>query len=364
MDDVEDLFENAPCGYLTADKDGRIRRANSTLANWLGTESAALGGTRFSELLTIGGKLFWETHLAPLLRMQGSFSEVALELDGGDKGKLPVLVSAVERRDDRGMPRFVSIIVFSAAERRRYEGNLLVAKRSAEDAIRTERETAELREQFIAVLGHDLRNPLAAIASGARLLGREPLSDNGRSILALIDQSVARAAALIDNVLDFARARLGGGIALSLDPDTPLAPLIEHVIAELHATAPQRSIESQISINRPVAVDHGRIGQLLSNLLGNALTHGAEDQPVRVGAMTDEHEFRLWVANGGAPLPREALKHLFQPFFRGKVRRSQQGLGLGLFIASRIAEAHNGTLTVESTAAETRFTFTMPIAHE
>jgi sigma-B regulation protein RsbU (phosphoserine phosphatase) len=226
--------------------------------------------------------------------------------------------------------------------------------------VRSERETAELREQFIAVLGHDLRNPFAAIASGARLLEREQLSERGRSILRLLDESVARAGGLIDNVLDFARARLGGGIPLSLDPEARVADVIGQIVAELRASMPERKIEAEVDVTRPVPVDPARLGQLLSNLLGNALAHGAQDLPVRVVAITDHHEFRLSVVNGGAPILPGAMEHLFRPFFRGKVRRSQQGLGLGLYIASEIAKAHNGTLMVESTKEETRFTFAMP----
>jgi sigma-B regulation protein RsbU (phosphoserine phosphatase) len=361
IDDLEDLFENAPCGYLSTDKGGRIGRANRTLATWLGVEPADLAGRRFSDLLTVGGKLFYETHLAPLLRMQGSFSEVAVDLARVDGQKLPVLVNAVERRDDEGRPLFIRITVFRAVERRRYEQNLLGAKRSAEEAVRSERETAELREQFIAVLGHDLRNPFAAIASGARLLEREQLSERGRSILKLLEQSVGRAGGLIDNVLDFARARLGGGIQLSPDPDARVADVIGQVVAELRASMPQRKIEAEIDVTRPVPVDPARFGQLLSNLLGNALTHGAESLPVQVIASTDHHEFRLSVVNGGAPISASAMEHLFRPFFRGKVRRSQQGLGLGLYIAAEIAKAHNGTLTAESNKEETRFTFAMPL---
>ncbi len=360
-EDFEDLFENAPCGYLSTDKDGRITRANRTLAKWLGTEPEALAGRRFADLLTIGGKLFYETHFAPLLRMQGSFSEVALDLACADGRKLPVLVTAVERRDEEGNPLFVRFSVFSAVERRRYERNLLGAKATAEDAVRTARETAELREQFIAVLGHDLRNPIAAMASGAKLLQREQLSERGRTVLQLMDSSIARASRLIDDILDFARSRLGHGIAVSLDEHARLNEVIDQVVAELQSIVPEREIETDVRIARPVRIDPARIGQMLSNLIGNAITHGADSVPVRVSATTDAGELRLSVANGGVPIAPDAMKHLFQPFFRGKVRPSQQGLGLGLYIAAEIAKAHNGALTVVSDEAETRFTFAMPL---
>ena len=100
---------------------------------------------------------------------------------------------------------------------------------------------------------------------------------------------------------------------------------------------------------------------MVSNLLGNALTHGSPDSPVKIVASTENGVFMLWIANAGEPIPDAAMANLFQPFFRGQVRAGLQGLGLGLYIASEIAKAHDGTLTVTSTAEETRFTFLMPM---
>jgi sigma-B regulation protein RsbU (phosphoserine phosphatase) len=100
---------------------------------------------------------------------------------------------------------------------------------------------------------------------------------------------------------------------------------------------------------------------LVSNLVGNAVTHGASDKPILVHALTGEGLFKLKVCNGGEPIPDDAMAKLFEPFFRGEVRASRQGLGLGLHIASQIAKAHEGTLTVTSTAKETCFSFVMPL---
>jgi signal transduction histidine kinase len=220
-----------------------------------------------------------------------------------------------------------------------------------------ERETSELREQFIAVLGHDLRNPLASISAGTALLMRGN-RDSG-PILALMEQSVARMSALIDNVLDFARGRLGGGIALNRAAQ-PLQPVLDHVIAELRASFPANRIETSFDLGQPVDCDSGRIAQLFSNLLGNALTHGTAASPVRVHASTRGGQFELSVANAGQPISPEAIKRLFQPFYRVS-EDVRQGLGLGLYIASEIARAHGGRLEVESSVHETKFTFRMPI---
>ena len=169
--------------------------------------------------------------------------------------------------------------------------------------------------------------------------------------------------ALIDNVLDFARGRLGGGLSLSRQP-VALTPVLEQVVAELRGIAPDREMLADIDLPERVDCDPTRIGQLVSNLIGNAITHGARDQPIRVHADASGDAMELWVANGGTPIPAEAMDRLFQPFFRGEVRPSQQGLGLGLHIASEIARAHGGTLTVTSEERETRFTFRMPNAAE
>jgi signal transduction histidine kinase len=231
---------------------------------------------------------------------------------------------------------------------------------ASEATLLNERETSELREQFIAVLGHDLRNPLASIAAGARMLAKTSSKDTAGEILGLMDKSVARMSALIDNVLDFARGRLGGGIPLRRRPQS-LAPTLNQVIAELRASAPERKIEAEINLTEQVDCDAERIAQLFSNLLGNSVTHGTAAAPVRVRAATTDGAFELSVANSGEAIPADAMERLFQPFHRMSALDTHQGLGLGLYIASEIARAHDGTIDVTSSPEETRFTFRMPL---
>jgi signal transduction histidine kinase len=230
----------------------------------------------------------------------------------------------------------------------------------SEAALLDSRETSELRDQFIAVLGHDLRNPLASIDAGVRLVRKTPLTAEAGALLAVVQNSAWRMAGLIDNVLDFARGRLGGGVGIERRSDADLQAVLSQVVAELTLAQPDRQIRSDIMLSRPVAADARRIGQLLSNLLGNALTHGAPDAPVRVAATTSDGFFELAVSNAGVPIPEAAMRRLFQPFTRATVRPGQEGLGLGLYIASEIAKAHGGTLSVVSDDIETRFTFRMP----
>ena len=225
--------------------------------------------------------------------------------------------------------------------------------------IADEHRALELREQFMAVLGHDLRNPLSAIVSGVVLMRKTPLNDRAVLLADMMRDSAARMVALIDDIMDLARARLGGGLALNRTPE-PLEPVLQGVIAELVTAMPGRVVETDFALNEPVDCDRGRIAQLFSNLLGNALTYGSVDRPVHVRAVSGAEGFELSVGNDGKPISPDDLPRLFQPFYRGAVRPSRQGLGLGLYIAHEIATAHGGTLEVMSTSEETRFTFRIP----
>jgi len=227
----------------------------------------------------------------------------------------------------------------------------------SEAALFSERASSELREQFIAVLGHDLRNPLASIDAGVRLLTKQNLDDKARTILALAGKSVRRMANLIDNVLDLARGRLGGGLTVNRNADQPLTPVLMQAVEELQTTWTDRQINVAIELAEPVYCDRERIAQLLSNLLGNALMHG--EGPVQIGVMSIGAGFEIAVANGGEPIPPSVMARIFEPFYRGAAG-GQQGLGIGLYIASEIARAHGGTLSVASDAAETRFVLKVP----
>jgi sigma-B regulation protein RsbU (phosphoserine phosphatase) len=373
-EDLEDLYENAPCGYLSILPNGRIFKVNKTFLDWIGVSREQLVGRRLHDLLHVAGRIFFETHFAPLLRLQGFFNEVPLDLVTQQRGRLPVLVNAKEKRDAEGRPLFTRLTIFNATERRRYERQLVEAREVAEESAKErealrvaehavlldERAMSALREQFIAVLGHDLRNPLSGIMGGTHLLQKTPLNDRAKKIVSMMESSAARMAVLIDNVLDFARGRLSGGLALSRDANVLLEPLLRQVVAEMQMSRPDRVFELEFAIAEPVDCDPGRIGQLFSNLLGNASTHGAPDKPIRIEALTDDEKFQLTVSNAGEPIPTKAQERLFEPFFRADVRPSQQGLGLGLYIVSEIARAHDGTIDVSSNESETCFTFRMP----
>lgn len=232
----------------------------------------------------------------------------------------------------------------------------------AETTLRDERKTSELREQFIAVLGHDLRNPLASIDGAARFLLKSSLDERGVGLVRHVQASVLRMSGLISNLLDFARGQLGGGIPVSLKAEQDLVVTLDQVIEEVRFASPDAKVEVAIDLGVQVICDKARIAQLVSNLLANAVSHGRSDLPITVLARTSGNQLEIAVENSGDPVPASLLPRLFQPFVRARADAGQQGLGLGLHIAAEIAKAHHGSIDVASDANRTRFTFRMPLS--
>ena len=219
-----------------------------------------------------------------------------------------------------------------------------------------------LREQFIAILGHDLRNPLQAIYATGALLERR-LTDSVLAAMATrIKANVQRMSALIDDVLDFAQGRLGGGIGVHLQDAQDVEPALVRVVEELQDANPDREILFEVNAAKPVRCDLARLQQLLSNLVANALTHGSSTTPVRVvvSGLSDDLVLEVW--NAGEPIPADCIDKIFEPFWRQNTAVDRKGLGLGLHICAQIVRAHGGRLIVTSTSESgTRFIARLPL---
>lgn len=248
------------------------------------------------------------------------------------------------------MQLFSELISLQLEAEERHEGDRLELAR--------QREAGRLREEFIAVLGHDVRNPLQAIGTGVDALLRRAADDDERRVLERVRSSTRRIGALVDDLLDLARGRLGGGIALDLDEVGDLEPRLRQVVAEVQALH-SAQIALDAAISDPVRCDPKRMEQLLSNLLSNAVQHGATGSPVHVSIRGGGTALQIDVVNQGETLSEEARRRLFQPYFRAGASRGQGGLGLGLFIVAEIAKSHGGRVEVTSEAGSTRFAFSM-----
>jgi two-component system sensor histidine kinase/response regulator len=231
---------------------------------------------------------------------------------------------------------------------------------SAELNDRTE--TLRLNEMFSALLAHDLRSPLSAMLASARLLQRRtedlPALEAATRILA----SGNRMARMIEDMLDLARARLGGGILVKRVA-ADFKTLVERSLREHQAAVPERQIDASYVGNFAGFWDPERIAQVASNLIGNALKHGTPDGPIQVRLDGNERDHVTLVVKNGGTIPPDIVPHLFDPF-RGAQRQSGRGdgLGLGLYIVSQIVQAHDGRVDVKTGDGETAFHIQLPRA--
>jgi signal transduction histidine kinase len=212
------------------------------------------------------------------------------------------------------------------------------------------------RERFIGVLGHDLRQPLGAIRTSAELLAHVQAPDDIRSIAARVERSCGRMSRLIDDVLDFARARLGSGIPI--DPALhDMAEICRAAVDEVTAAHPGRTIGVDLQGDLRGPFDRERILQALSNLLTNAIEHGTGGLDVRAHESPDHLSVIVEVVSHGVTIPQELQRRIFDAF---ATTSPQRGLGLGLYIVQQIAHAHGGTCDVSSDAQATTFCMKLP----
>ena len=281
----------------------------------------------------------------PIFRSNGSFFGTLCAIDTEPRDvKHPRVVAMLEM--------FADIIGRSLETEERLEAQ--------ERLVEHERQMAAVQEEFVAVLGHDLRNSVAALNAGVRQLDKEPLSDKARKILPLMGSSIHRMSELIDNIMLHAKSRLGGGIRISATPDAGLEDALNHVVEEVRAAAPDHKITVDLDFDRPVSCDAARVAQAVSNLLSNAVRYADDGSEVAVHGRVSEAEAVISVANRGAPIPESLKQKLFQPYQRGDQTKGEV-LGLGLHIASSIAVAHSGQIDVTCDDGLTTFAFRLPL---
>ena len=375
------LYDAAACGLMLTAVDGLILRANATLCRWVGRERDELENTfKVQDLLTMGGRIFHQTHWAPLLQIQGSVAEVKLELLHRDGRQLPMVLNALSRRHPEGT--FHEIALFIAEDRHKYEHELLLARKRAEELLAQEQEAqralsaaheerdrqravaedrALFAEQMIGIVSHDLRNPLSVIRLSAHVLGMGELSSNQLGALGRLTNSVSRANRLIVDLLDFTQARLGRGLQASLKP-IDLHAIVADCVEDLRLAFPDRQLEHRAVGRGACTGSSDRLVQMIGNLVANAVAYGASDSAVWITSQIDATTFTIAVHNDGPPVPLDLLPRLFEPMTRGENTGGiANSVGLGLFIVREIVRAHGGDISVESSAeAGTTFTGILP----
>ncbi|HCS45325.1 MAG TPA: PAS domain-containing sensor histidine kinase [Pseudomonas sp.] len=375
LPDSQTLFEEAPCALVVTTEDGTILRANLTFSNWIGFSQPALRGRRFQDLLTMGGRIFHQTHWAPLMKMQGSVAEVKLDLVRGDRSTVTMLLNGVRREHASGT--FYELALFGTTDRDRYERELLNARKIAENLLREKtaadaalqdaqaqlnkayenaQRRASFAEQMVAIVSHDLKNPLTAIKMASDILAGGDRTAKETRMLGHITHSAERAERMIADLLDFALARVGRGLAISPSA-LDLHTVVSRSVDELRLAFPEATLLHHCIGTGSIDLDADRVQQIIGNLVANSVAYGDLKKPITITSRLEAEVASVSVHNQGPVIPESLKAVLFEPMTRGTESNSDmRSVGLGLFIVREIAKAHDGDVSVDS-SAQTGTTF-------
>ena len=394
---IDSLLDEAPCGFVAFADDGTMRAANRTLADMLGVRREELIGRHLESILAVGSRIFYQTHLFPLLRLHGHAEEIFLLLRAGNGEDVAVLLNGI-RRERRG-EWVTDCILLRLQERRKFEDALLAAKKSAEEAravadvqrqelaeanellerqaLELEMSQAQLIEQsvaleeqrslaeeanrakssFLATMSHELRTPLNAIGGYVQLLEmgvHGPVSDAQTEALDRIARSQRHLLRLINSLLNLARIE-AGRVDYDLQP-IPVAEIVQAVLPMIEPQLAARQLQRIVNVPSDLVAhaDREKAEQILLNLLSNASKFTASGGTVTVESGLDPQSdtmVQVRVRDTGIGIPRDRLAQVFEPFVQIDVSEVNRrtGTGLGLAISRDLARGMGGDLTAEST---------------
>ncbi|AJZ95745.1 histidine kinase [Pseudomonas simiae] len=362
-----DLFDSAACALAVTAEDGTILQVNARFSEWLGFSTTELCGKRFQDLLTMGGQIFHQTHLAPMLRMRGSVTEVKLDMLHRDGHKVTVLLNGIKREQTDAVVH--DLALFGTTDRDKYERELLNARKLAEALLQEKTDTelalqhaqaelheayaisqsrARFAEQMVAIVSHDLKNPLTAIRMASDFLARGERTTKERQLLGHIGQSSERAQRMIADLLDFTQARVGQGITIKAAP-LDLHEVIHRAVDELRVAFPKASLVHLAEGNGDASLDADRVQQIIGNLVANSVAYGDPQRPITITSRLGDNRCEVSVHNHGRVIPKALLAELFEPMTRGTDQGSDvRSVGLGLYIVRELARVHGGDVAVSS----------------
>ena len=340
---MDELLDNAPCGFLVFTDDGKIVEANSTLLELLGYERGELLDLHIEKIFSVAGRIFYQTHFFPLLKLQGKIEELYLDLRSKAGGNIPVLINGVRR--EREGKTFYDCIFVAMRQRNQYEDELLKAKKQAEAATLA-------KDEFLSVVSHELRTPLNAILGWARMLQGDNLPNEEilKKGLSTINRNAQMQTKLIEDILDFSRI-ISGKLRLEVEK-VNLTEIVESAINVVIPAANAKNIEIRKVLDSDGTIDGDadRLQQVLWNLLTNAVKFTPKNGRVEVRTQSSDSSVEICISDTGQGIKPEFLPYIFERFQQEDKTKTRRhgGLGLGLAICYRIVELHGGSLYAES----------------
>lgn len=363
-ENVDDLYENAPCGYLSALPDGTIVKVNKTLLSMLGYKSSELlNGTKFQELLSVGGKIYYETHFGPLLQMQGFVNEINVDLVCKDARRIPVLTSVVQRRDQNGRSLINRVTVFDITDRKKYERELLLERQKAERAARA-------KADFLSMMSHEIRTPMNAVIGVAHLLETTELSEVQSEYMELLKTSSENLMNLLNGILDFSKIESGH---VALEQRTfDVVKVVRDCATSLQARAQQKGVALKLDVDRKippfVTGDPVKIGQIVNNLVSNAIKFTEQGEvTIMCRILSSDAKaatIQFTVQDTGIGIAEEKLASIFDEFSQADYEIGMRfgGSGLGLAITKKLLEMHGSKISVASELGKgSKFSFELTL---
>jgi len=374
------LYDQAPCGLLLTDADGLLLRANGTACAWLGFAPEELTGiVRIQELMTVGARLFHHTHCVPVLQVRGSVAELQIDLRHRDGTRLPMLVNVMRKQAPGGEARD-QWALFMATERQSYERELRNARRAAEEALEARRgaelklqalnaalsEADRRKDEFLATLSHELRNPLAPLKSALEVMRHAKAAEATQArVLSVFDRQLHHLTHLVDDLMEVSRITQD---KMELRRETvDLAALARAAVCDTAGLMEQA--RHQLALELPpypvtVDADPTRINQVIVNLLTNAAKYTPDGGRIVLSLAVEDGAAVLAVRDNGIGLPAHALATVFDMFsqLEPALERARGGLGIGLSLVRGIVELHGGTIAAHSEGEGRGSCFTVRLA--
>ena len=350
---MNDLLNYAPCGFLVFNDDGKIVDVNQTLLDRLGYERGELTALHIEKLFTLPGRIFYQTHFFPLLKLHNKVDEIYLSLKTRAGDEIPVLANAVRRARAEGF--FNDCVVMPMYRRSQFEDELLKAKKEAEAATLA-------KDEFLSVVSHELRTPLNAILGWTQILQKkQPDAETVSHAIETIERSARVQGKLIEDILDLARIT-SGKLSMEIrriDLANVIASAVE--IIEPAANAREIGLKTVIDANGTVSGDGSRLQQVLWNLLSNAVKFTPNGGSVQVKLERVDSGMEVSVSDSGQGISADFLPHVFERFRQvdNSTTKRHSGLGLGLAITRHIVEMHGGAIRAESEGENRGATFTI-----
>ncbi|MBZ9728714.1 response regulator [Salegentibacter sp. JZCK2] len=348
---AENLYENSPCGYFSFLADGTIFRINKTLLNLLNykEKEEVAKVKKIQDLLRIGGKIYFETHFFPLIKMQGFVKEMNVDLLRKDGSYFPALINVNQISSTQGNSTIYRASVLDITDRKKYEKVLLEGKRKAEEA-------SKAKAEFLSTISHEIRTPLNAIVGIGNLIQKTSLDDVQKEYAKILQLSSDNLLELVNNLLDL--SKLEADMVKLEERNFSLKELLEVLFHSFKMRARKKNIELKKDFPKDLPEhllgDPVKLNQILTNLLGNALKFTKEGYirlKIKELKSNDEAvELQFTVCDTGIGIPKDKLNIIFQEFSQASYDVNQEfgGTGLGLTISQKLLQMHGSQLHVSS----------------